>query len=188
VAGGGATPATSIAVPTTSVAPHPPLAPTTVPHPSPNPSTTTSTTFDNPPSCRASEVLVTATTDKPSYAIGEPITVTTSIENTSGHVCAAPYGGGALLQDPTGKDNNLQGTDGEGEVGAGSDDWDPGAASTLTQSYTFTGRYCSTPCMPDVVGTFEVVATWFIAYGKTPNPDATVSFQVTAATVRQAPG
>jgi hypothetical protein len=186
--GGGETPATSIVVPTTAVTTSPPSTPTTVHHLSSSPSTTTSTTLDNPPACTAAEVTVTATTDKPSYSIGEPITVTSSIQNTSGHVCAAPYGSGAILDDPTGKDKNLQGTGEDGEIEAGSDDWDPGAASTLSQSYTFTGRYCTTACMPDVAGTFEVVASWFIFYGNTPNPSATVSFQVTAATVRQAPG
>lgn len=176
----GEAPSTSVAVvptsrpvssrgqtPTTATrsGPSGPSTPTSVP-----PSTTT--TLAGVVECVPSDVLVTATSEKPSYAVGEPIVITTTVKNVSDHACWPPSGGKAVLQDPSDANPVLQS---QGFVLDYFADmpWKPGQMAT--QTFTFTSANCTTPCFPVAPGTVEAVVSWDVA---SPPPQVTVEIQV----------
>lgn len=89
--------------PPVTTKPTPTVAPTTTVGPAPS-SSTSSTWATFPPlvECTASEVVVSATTEKLTYAPGEVITATLTAQNRSTHPCAL-LDSGYVVKDAAGK-------------------------------------------------------------------------------------
>lgn len=177
----GTTPTTSPVVATT--APHPQSTTITTRPPAPNPTTTTTTTAATTTttavvaSCTPSEIRETASTDQTTYVIGQPIVITSTIENISDHACTPPYGDGAGIELAGGTPSGLPVGGGEWETD-GTTYWEPG--TTQTMSITLGGVNCKT-CAPSAAGAYQATFDWLIAYGTNPNPPpaTTAVFHVT---------
>lgn len=89
LASGTTTPSTSTTV-TSSPSPSTSLATTSTTRRS-TPTTARPPTTLPAPACAHQDVSVKITTDKPSYALGEPVLFVLTVTNVSGHACTAHY-------------------------------------------------------------------------------------------------
>jgi hypothetical protein len=121
----------------------------------PNQSTPGTPPADAPP-CPASEVAVTVSTERSTYAPGEMVRGSSTIENRSATACLLPTRGFFKVLNAAGKDvgNFAYTADFRFPVRA-----EPG--KTFTSSFTWDQRDCSGPACAQVPsGPYTVVAEW----------------------------
>lgn len=105
-AGPAATTTTAAAGPATTPTTHPPattVPPTTRTAPTVASTTSTSTTTPQPPQCQASDLVVTATSDRTSYSPGQTASFTVSAKYLGAGSCALGRDPGMTISDATGK-------------------------------------------------------------------------------------
>jgi hypothetical protein len=122
--------------------------------------TTTTTTGATPAACTPAQIEARVSTDKPSYAIGEPVKIHSTLHNRSAATCTYPsFVFTATIIGPTGQ--TVTGFDRVGEA--------PGAlgAGQANEAFVTWERVACTSniCPPNVTGPYIVSATWHFPGG-----------------------
>ena len=115
----------------------------------------TTTTSATPAACTTGQIEVRVTTDKPSYGIGEPVRIHSTLHNRSGATCTYPsFVFAAVITSPSG--TRVTGFDRVGEA--------PGAlgAGQANEAFVTWERVACTSdiCPPNNPGDYTVSATW----------------------------
>lgn len=145
--------------------------PTTAAAPSPTaaPATTTTSTSAPPPLCDPADVVVTATTDRSTYARGEPVKVTASAQNKGSRPCM-PENPGFAFFDQTGAGVGTIAVADAFTMPTPTDPhpvWAPGQVLSLTESW---GQYCDPGTLGCPPGKYTVLVTFGPDFRAAPVP------------------